>query len=110
MRKLLTTILALSSSLVFGAPVWTEYMFKVDNPDSAAKIIAAGDAFMDTIGTALDGGAVPGITMENFEEVALSGSKVLPASQSSSEPIGVIRPPGVSTTEIIKRIKNIDNP
>ena len=31
---------------------------------------AAGDAFMDTIGTALDGGAVPGITMENFEEVA----------------------------------------
>ena len=46
MRKLLTTILALSSSLVFGAPVWTEYMFKVDNPDSAAKIIAAADAFM----------------------------------------------------------------
>ena len=45
MRKLLTTILALSSSLVFGAPVWTEYMFKVDNPDSAAKIIAAADAF-----------------------------------------------------------------
>ena len=46
MRKLLTTILALSSSLVFGAPVWTEYMFKVNNPDSAAKIIAAADAFM----------------------------------------------------------------
>ena len=46
MRKLLVTILALSSSLVFGAPVWTEYMFKVDNPDSAAKIIAAADAFM----------------------------------------------------------------
>ena len=46
MKKLLITLLVLSSGFVFSNPMWTQYEIKVDNPDSAAKIIAATDEYM----------------------------------------------------------------
>ena len=46
MKNILITLLVLSSGFIFSNPMWTQYEIKVDNPDSAAKIIAATDEYM----------------------------------------------------------------
>ena len=38
----------LASSLSFTSPTWIEYLFKVESPQEAAKIVAATDKFMSS--------------------------------------------------------------
>ena len=38
----------MTSSLSFTAPTWIEYLFKVESPQEAAKIVAATDKFMSS--------------------------------------------------------------
>ena len=38
----------LASSLSFTSPTWIEYLIRVDNPQNAAKIVAATDKFMSS--------------------------------------------------------------
>jgi len=46
MKKLLITLLALSTAYISAGQIWTQYDFRVDTPESAAKIIAASDELM----------------------------------------------------------------
>ena len=46
MKKLLITLLALSTAYISAGQIWTQYDFRVDNPESAAKIVAASDELM----------------------------------------------------------------
>ena len=48
MRKLLITLCFLSSSFAFAAPTWIEYLIEVEDPQSAAKVVAATDKFMES--------------------------------------------------------------
>ena len=46
MKKLLITLLALSTAYISAGQIWTQYDFRVDTPESAAKIVAASDELM----------------------------------------------------------------
>ena len=46
MKKLLITLLALSTTYISAGQIWTQYDFRVDTPESAAKIVAASDELM----------------------------------------------------------------
>ena len=48
MRKLLITLCFLSSSFAFAAPTWIEYLIEVEDAQSAAKVVAATDKFMES--------------------------------------------------------------
>ena len=46
MKKLLITFIALSTAYISAGQIWTQYDFRVDTPESAAKIVAASDELM----------------------------------------------------------------
>ena len=46
MKKLLIILLALSTAYISAGQIWTQYDFRVDTPESAAKIVAASDELM----------------------------------------------------------------
>ena len=46
MKKLLITLIAISSTYISAGQIWTQYDFKVDTPESAAMIVAASDELM----------------------------------------------------------------
>ena len=48
MKNILFLMMFLTSSLSFASPTWIEYLFKVDSPQGAAKIVAATDKFMSS--------------------------------------------------------------
>ena len=48
MKKIIFIVMFLASSLSFTSPTWIEYLFKVDSPQEAAKIVAATDKFMSS--------------------------------------------------------------
>ncbi len=48
MKKITIILMFLASSLSFTSPTWIEYLFKVDSPQEAAKIVAATDKFMSS--------------------------------------------------------------
>ena len=48
MKKIIYIAMFLASSLSFTSPTWIEYLIKVDNPQNAAKIVAATDKFMSS--------------------------------------------------------------
>ena len=48
MKKIIYLAMFLASSLSFTSPTWIEYLIKVDNPQNAAKIVAATDQFMSS--------------------------------------------------------------
>ena len=48
MKKIIFLVMFLISSLSFASPTWIEYLFKVDSPQDAAKIVAATDKFMSS--------------------------------------------------------------
>jgi hypothetical protein len=48
MKKIIFLGMFLASSLSFTSPTWIEYLFKVDSPQEAAKIVAATDKFMSS--------------------------------------------------------------
>ena len=48
MKKIIFLVMFLTSSLSFSSPTWIEYLFKVDSPQDAAKIVAATDKFMSS--------------------------------------------------------------
>ena len=48
MKKITLILMFLASSLSFASPTWIEYLFKVDSPQEAAKIVAATDKFMSS--------------------------------------------------------------
>tara|TARA_Y100000992_G_scaffold206306_1_gene141120 strand:+ start:379 stop:552 length:174 start_codon:yes stop_codon:yes gene_type:complete len=48
MKKIIFLVMFLTSSLSFSSPTWIEYLFKVDSPQEAAKIVAATDKFMSS--------------------------------------------------------------
>ena len=85
----------------------TSYNFMVNNSNDGEEIKHRGDGSIQARNTTLQGfdyaeffevaltehtasGIPPGVT------VALTGSKVIPASQSSEEPIGIVRPGNTS--------------
>jgi len=46
MKKLLITLIAISTAYISAGQIWTQYDFKVDTQESAAKIVAASDELM----------------------------------------------------------------
>lgn len=46
MKKILITFIALSSTVIFSNPIWTQYEIEANSSESAAKIVAATDEFM----------------------------------------------------------------
>ncbi len=48
MKKIIFLVMFMTSSLSFASPTWIEYLFKVDSPQEAAKIVAATDKFMSS--------------------------------------------------------------
>ena len=46
MKKIIFTLIFLSSTFIFANPVWVQYDFKVDSPQNAAKIVEATDKLM----------------------------------------------------------------
>ncbi len=48
MKKIIFLMMFLASSLSIASPTWIEYLFKVDSPQNAAKIIAATDKCMSS--------------------------------------------------------------
>ena len=48
MKKIITLLLVLATSVSFASPTWIEYLIRVESPQSAAKIVAATDQFMSS--------------------------------------------------------------
>ena len=48
MKKIIFTLIFLSSTFIFANPVWVQYDFKVDSPQNAAKIVEATDKLMSS--------------------------------------------------------------
>lgn len=48
MKKLLYIILLTSTCFLSAGQIWTQYDFRVDNPEAAARIVAASDALMSS--------------------------------------------------------------
>ena len=46
MKKLLITLIAISTAYISAGQIWTQYDFKVDTQESAEKIVAASDELM----------------------------------------------------------------
>ena len=46
MKKILITLLTISTAYISAGQIWTQYDFRVDTPESAAKIVAASDELM----------------------------------------------------------------
>jgi hypothetical protein len=48
MKKILITILTIATAYVSAGQIWTQYDFRVDTPESAARIIAASNELMNS--------------------------------------------------------------
>ena len=46
MKKILIALLTISTAYISAGQIWTQYDFRVDTPESAAKIVAASDELM----------------------------------------------------------------
>ena len=46
MKKILITLMAITSTFMSAGQIWTQYDFKVNDSESAAKIVAASDELM----------------------------------------------------------------
>ena len=48
MKKILITIITIATAYVSAGQIWTQYDFRVDTPESAARIIAASNELMNS--------------------------------------------------------------
>jgi len=95
MKKLLYIILLTSTCFLSAGQIWTQYDFRVDNPEAAARIVAASDELMSS-----------DFAKNNFQGSSHLDAYIANGSNTATHSFAVLQPSMAAHQEWMNALQN----